>query len=169
MPGASGAPVASRAKSKKHTSVVTTGSPERAGIPCANGFNGLLRALPGEPGLLSPSPAQCEHCGWLDISVGISGPHDFAVRFTRIRLVPASVHRIPHPTSVTIAIRPSYRGGTALILPVIWAHGQRPATAANWHDGQIRRRRQNSVKCQANAASHVIASASQRAARMRAR
>jgi len=24
-----------------------------------NGFNGFLRALPGEPGLLSPSPAQC--------------------------------------------------------------------------------------------------------------
>jgi hypothetical protein len=31
----------------KHTSVVTTGSPESPGIPARNGFNGFLRALPG--------------------------------------------------------------------------------------------------------------------------
>jgi hypothetical protein len=37
----------------KHTSVVTTGSPETPGLPCANGFNGFLRALPGEPGFVA--------------------------------------------------------------------------------------------------------------------
>ena len=31
-----------------HTSVVTTGPPDSPGIPARNGFNGLLRALPGE-------------------------------------------------------------------------------------------------------------------------
>jgi len=35
MPGAPLAPAASRAKIKKHTSVVTTGTPDRPGIPCA--------------------------------------------------------------------------------------------------------------------------------------
>ena len=32
---------------KKHTSIVTTGTPKRSGTPCANGFNGFLRDLPG--------------------------------------------------------------------------------------------------------------------------
>jgi hypothetical protein len=38
---------------KKDTSVVTTGPHGNAGLPCAIGFNGLLRALPGEPGFLA--------------------------------------------------------------------------------------------------------------------
>src|SRR3977135_364439 len=32
----------------EHTSVVTTGPPESPGIPARNGFNGFLRALPGD-------------------------------------------------------------------------------------------------------------------------
>ena len=35
MPGAQLAPVASRAKNEKHTSVVTTGTPQSTGIPRA--------------------------------------------------------------------------------------------------------------------------------------
>jgi hypothetical protein len=35
-------------ESKKHTSVITTGSPETPGAPTRNGFNGFLRALPGD-------------------------------------------------------------------------------------------------------------------------
>jgi hypothetical protein len=35
------------------------------------------------------------------------GRYDFAVRLKRVRLARQSVHRIPRPTSVTIAIRPS--------------------------------------------------------------
>jgi hypothetical protein len=38
MPGTSNVPAASRAKVKKHTRKVTTGSPDNAGIPCASGF-----------------------------------------------------------------------------------------------------------------------------------
>jgi hypothetical protein len=94
MPGASAAPAASRGNKENHTKVVTTGSPDDSGIPRANGFNGFLRALPGEPGLLSPSPARSSS-HTLDISVGISGPHDFAVRFQVARL--AHPKRPPHP------------------------------------------------------------------------
>src|SRR5437868_12825815 len=60
-----------------------------------NGFNGFLRDLPGDRALLSPS--SCEY-GWsapgradfafakLNASVEASGPHDFAVRSTIVRL-----------------------------------------------------------------------------------
>jgi hypothetical protein len=52
----------------------------------------------------------------LDASVGASGPHDFAVRFKlRSSTRRQSVHRIPRPTSVTIAIRPSCGNGMAEI------------------------------------------------------
>jgi hypothetical protein len=43
---------------KKHTSVVTTGPPEKPGIPARNGFNAFLRALPGDRAFLSPSSAE---------------------------------------------------------------------------------------------------------------
>src|SRR5437868_6220451 len=43
----------------------------------------------------------------LDASVETSGPHDFAVRVSTVRQRCLRVHRIPCPTSVTIAIRPS--------------------------------------------------------------
>ena len=54
----------------------------------------------------------------LDTSVGVSGPHDFAVRFSIVRphtfvYRHRRVHRIPHPTSVTTAKRPSYERGMA--------------------------------------------------------
>jgi hypothetical protein len=56
----------------------------------------------------------------LDASVGASGPHDFTVRntpFVRAKNCTATyyVHRIPHPTSVTIAKRPSDRDGMCLM------------------------------------------------------
>jgi len=47
----------------------------------------------------------------LDPSVGGSGPHDFAVRPGRVRQLRQSVHRIPHPTFVTIAKRPLVGAG----------------------------------------------------------
>src|SRR3981189_1400618 len=36
---------------------VTTSTPESPAVPARNGFNGLLRALPGDRALLPPSPA----------------------------------------------------------------------------------------------------------------
>jgi hypothetical protein len=48
----------------------------------------------------------------------MSGPHDFAVRFMRVRLSRQSVHRIPVSTSVTIAKRPSRRDGIICSIAV---------------------------------------------------
>jgi hypothetical protein len=78
-----------RTQNEKRTSVVTAG-PRRLhpAFPHANGFNGFLRARPGDRALLSPSSARLpKHPCRFDISVGISGPHDFAVRFKRTRLL----------------------------------------------------------------------------------
>jgi hypothetical protein len=53
----------------------------------------------------------------LDASVGASGPHDFAVRFSAVRphaksaLRHCRVHRIPIPRKMTIMIRPSFGTG----------------------------------------------------------
>jgi hypothetical protein len=44
-------------KMKKHTSVVTTVTPDSPGIPRAMVY-GLYRALPGDRALLSPSSAE---------------------------------------------------------------------------------------------------------------
>jgi hypothetical protein len=72
-----------------------------------NGFNGFLRALPGDRACLPPSLREM-YFAKLDASVGASGPHDFAVRKTSTFVFRAAcVHRIPFPTSVTIASRPS--------------------------------------------------------------
>ena len=101
MPGARYAPAVSC--ERKHT-VVTTGSPDVSGIPCANGFNGFFRALPGDRAFLPPSPCETTK---LDASVEASGPHDFAVRkpMPSSEAPPAST--ASYPASVTIAIRPS--------------------------------------------------------------
>src|SRR5215218_8287367 len=88
------APAVSRAKSKS-----TRGRHHRftgaARHSPRNGFNGLLRDLPGDRALLSPSFSEY---GWsapgradfasakLDASVEASGPHDFTVRISAVRL-----------------------------------------------------------------------------------
>jgi hypothetical protein len=54
--------------------------------------------------------AMDEHRRQLGISVEMPGPHGFAVRNRRTRLMHRRVHRIPHPTFVTIAKRPSLSG-----------------------------------------------------------
>jgi hypothetical protein len=59
-----------------------------------NGFNGFLRALPGDRALLPPSSAKVVFRE-LDASVGASGPHDFAVRVSAARL--QRYQRPPHP------------------------------------------------------------------------
>src|SRR6266849_3689164 len=129
------APAASCALVVIERTRVTTSTPESPGVPARNGFNGFLRALPGDRALLPPSSADMSclspvgptRLRKLDASVEASGPHDFAVRelhLSSARLViahrpfanppcdpiarktlPRPPH--PHPASVTIAIRPS--------------------------------------------------------------
>src|ERR1700692_497702 len=88
-------------KIKKHTSVVTTGTPDRPGTPCAMVLR-LISRSPRCQGFLAT--VACDYLRRLDTSVGASGPHDFAVRgSTSFVADTVRVHRIPHPTSVTIA------------------------------------------------------------------
>jgi hypothetical protein len=70
---------------KKHTSIVTTVTPETSGIPRTMVY-GLLRDLLGEPGFVATViGVMRKHHRPFDISVGISGPHDFAVRCHVVR------------------------------------------------------------------------------------
>ena len=79
----------------KHTSIVTTVTPEIARHSPRNGFNGFFRALPGDRACLPPSPSRIASLK-LDTSVGVSGPHDFAVRKIGALVSSAAcVHRIP--------------------------------------------------------------------------
>src|ERR1700733_1387710 len=97
-----------------------TGSP---GIPARNGFNGFLRALPGDRALLSPSLANFESANLTPASRRqdhtTSPSASWRPRQKR-RLRPSH----PVPTSVTIAKRPSDRDGIRSILVLIWERDQ---------------------------------------------
>ena len=93
MPGAQCA--RSRACSVESTRVSHHGHTGNTRHSPRNGFNGFLRALPGDRALLPPSPAKVAFRK-LDASVGASGPHDFAVREISAHVQRAArVHRIP--------------------------------------------------------------------------
>jgi hypothetical protein len=98
-----------------------------------NGFNGLLRALPGDRAFLPPSPRGCfgrsypvgrdrlhesltPASGRQDHTTSPSASARFVKRAAR-------VHRIPYPTTVTIAIRPSV-GRDARHKPLICVRGK---------------------------------------------
>src|SRR5450755_4748347 len=91
----------------------------------------------------------------LDASVGASGPHDFAVRESISRLragyrsqvsstrpaIPSRarrcrVHRIPYPTSVTIAKRPSVWDGMLGVLALQLLCWEMSESMGN-HDSKI--------------------------------
>jgi len=91
---------------KKAYEFVTTGTPNDPAFP-AQWCYGLLRDLPGVPGLLATVAREIVH--ELDPSVGGSGPHGLTVRHDVPRQTHHRVHRIPLLTFVTIAKRPSDR------------------------------------------------------------
>jgi hypothetical protein len=99
---------------KKHTSKYTTGLPETPGLPCAMVLTVSFVLSLVSRALLPPSSARCESIvanltpasGRQDHTTSPSASAPLVLRRRR-------VHRIPHPTFVTIAIRPSIRGGTA--------------------------------------------------------
>jgi hypothetical protein len=63
-----------------------------------NGFNGFLRALPGDRLIVTVAPKKLASQE-LDTSIEASGPHDFAVRkINALVSSTACVHRIPCPT-----------------------------------------------------------------------
>src|SRR5437588_2239182 len=107
-------------KNKKAHEVVTTGSPEQPGIPRAMVLTvsfvlfpvtGLIchRRLQEIPASLMPASGHQNHT---------TSP---SARHARSSFAPPLVHRIPCPTSVTIAKRPSAGRDDALII-LIWVN-----------------------------------------------
>jgi hypothetical protein len=97
-----------RVQNRKHTSVVATGRGGFIRPSLRNGFNGLLRALPGDRAFLPPSSTQCASI--VADLMPASGHQDHAASpsaSNALRLARHRVHRIPGPTLVTIAKRPS--------------------------------------------------------------
>src|ERR1700690_2166624 len=90
-------PIAARAMVAIERTRASQVTPEIARHSPRNGFNGFLRALPGDRAFLPPSPAESSR--ELDASVGASGPHDFTVRLKCIR----------HSTKASTASRSNVR------------------------------------------------------------
>ncbi len=83
-----------------------------------DGFNGFLRALPGDRALLPPSSV-----GRTTDLAPASGRQNHTTSSSAcavIRLMTCRVHRIPLPTSVTTAKRPSSGNETNERKPLIW-------------------------------------------------
>ncbi len=113
---------------------VTTSTPESPDVPARNGFNGFLRALPGDRALLPPSPTDMflSKPGWADLNSAnltpasgrqdhttspyattslVSSPFDRSRAFRQPALQPrcapdAAASTASHPASLTIRIRP---------------------------------------------------------------
>src|SRR6202048_1430222 len=109
-----------------------TGTP---GIPARNGFNGFLRALPGDRACLSPSSALL----LADLTPASRRQDHTTPPSARGGFVKpaAAVPRIPCPASVTIAIRPSVWDGMARLLNLIWVRREREYFCKGDWTGQI--------------------------------
>jgi hypothetical protein len=67
----------------------------------------LISCSPRGPGSFAPVIPEKLASQELDTSVGVSGPHDFAVRFKRRSSCVAKASTASHPASVTFSSRPS--------------------------------------------------------------
>src|SRR5262245_51970674 len=108
MPGVSLHPQP-RVQQGKHTSKLPQVKPKHR-HSLRDGFNAYVRALPGVHDLLVTVASRIITLR-LSTSPGVPGPHDFAVRSSRALRTRFCVHRIPRPTLVTIAKRPSRGAG----------------------------------------------------------
>jgi hypothetical protein len=114
-----------RVQKKKHAAEPQV-QPD-TGLPCAMVLR-LIRNLLGDHAWLPPSSARrLKRLHELSACIGAPGPYDFAVRHSLIRprkdcACGCRVHRIPLPTSVTIAKRPSCGNGMAVVVNLIWGH-----------------------------------------------
>ena len=129
---------------------VTTSTPESPDVPARNGFNGFLRALPGDRACLPPSPADMflSKPGWADATSAnltpASGRQDHttspsassavvlhAANRSRRAIRPAlashaqhcCVHRTP-PRVRDDHDTPLWWGGMATVLDLIWVRWQ---------------------------------------------
>jgi hypothetical protein len=104
MPGAWCA--RSRAWWSKTRALVTTVTPETPGIPRAMVLTVSFVLAPETVLCCLRPPRDAKHHRDVDVSVGTSGPHDFAVRDLRFVDHANPGHRIRAQRVVTIAIRP---------------------------------------------------------------
>jgi hypothetical protein len=134
MPGAWCA--RSRACSVESTRVSHHGHTGNTRHSPRNGFNGFLRALPGDRAFLSPSP-HGSLSAKLDAGVEASGPHDFAVREISALVRSAiRVHRIP-PRVRDDRDTPLVSGQDGAESAADLGIRSTALVAADWHDGQI--------------------------------
>jgi hypothetical protein len=91
---------------KKARGRTTQVQPEQPAFP-AQWFYGLYVISPVTGLCCHRRPPDAKRIRELNANLGAPGPHDFAVRDIVIRLMKYRVHRIPLPTFVTIAKRPS--------------------------------------------------------------
>jgi hypothetical protein len=108
MPGASASTHGLACDEKEHTRKVATGESRYTGIPCAMVLTVSFVLFPGT-GLSCPRHRR--KLRRLDISVGISEPHDFAVRIDIARLATPTHPSHPALNVRDDAQRPSDRGG----------------------------------------------------------
>jgi hypothetical protein len=105
-----------RVQCRKHTSVVTTSSPVKPGIPAREWFTASFVLSP----VIGPVIGLVCHrhlarlLARLDAGVEASGPHDFAVRFSTVRQCASRVHRIPTRVD-DVGQRPSVGQDTRLV------------------------------------------------------
>ena len=90
------APAVSRANAHEEHAHEHTGSAETLRPSLRNGFTAYFVLSPVNGFLATVVPKKLASQE-LDTSTAASGPHDFAVRFTRLRL--ARMSRPPHPTA----------------------------------------------------------------------
>ncbi len=95
----------------------TTGTSRTTGLPCAMVLR-LIRALPGDQALLPPSPLGSSP-EQLSASLGAPGPHDFAVRKSRVRLSQALASTASHRNVRDDRDPPLIRRETREVRPVI--------------------------------------------------
>jgi hypothetical protein len=133
------APAVSCAKQIAKTHMSIQVQRKHSGLPCAMVY-GLFRALPGETrACLSPSSPRSLLPRNLTPAIGASGPHDFAVRFSRARQSQLWRPSLPDPRFVTCAT-PLLPGGMAIEVKVICLRDQARSLR---HIGTTG----NSVKC----------------------
>ena len=87
------APAVSCAKCAQEHAHEHTGSAEASGLPCAMVLR-LIARSPRRTGFLATVAPEKLASRELDASIGASGPHAFAVRFSAVRQRHIRVHRI---------------------------------------------------------------------------
>src|SRR6202790_5027827 len=120
---------------------------------------GLYRALHAERVFLPPSPAKVAFRE-LDASVGASGPHDFAVRFSAVRYRHIHVHRIP-PRGRDDRETPLRVGRDSESYSLISISEKQKYFCQRGWTGHNSKASRGEVICPSGSQTHVIASASE--------